>query len=70
MVMSLDDAILHCKEKAKELDDGSYIDFINNKITVGEMFYCRVCAAEHLQLAAWLTELKQRRENDQKGGKT
>lgn len=47
-VMSLDDAISHCYDVAENAGDGT----------------CEACRAEHLQLAAWLEELRQRREDD------
>lgn len=56
--MTLDEAIQHCEEKAKELRETAINDFYNNKTTLGEMAECRECAAEHAQLAAWLTDYK------------
>lgn len=43
MAMTIDEAIQHCEEKARELG-------------------CTECAQEHRQLAAWLRELKFRRQ--------
>ncbi len=72
-MLTLDEAITHCVEKAaelrKEADDckeiykeqcekPNYKSYISN---------CLECAREHEQLAQWLIELKQRREQDRKG---
>lgn len=48
--LSLDDAIEHCYTKAKEL--------FRNDPNCG-------CGKDHLQLAAWLTELKNLRKENQ-----
>lgn len=50
-LMTLDEAISHC------------IDVAAGNTAQGK---CPSYAAEHLQLAAWLTELKERREKDNK----
>lgn len=64
--MDIDEAIKHCREVAEEKEN-----FINKiYVTFGEdrpLFEkeeneCKKCAEEHRQLAAWLTELKQLRE--------
>jgi predicted RNA binding protein YcfA (HicA-like mRNA interferase family) len=47
-VMSLDDAISHCYDVAENSGADT----------------CEACRMEHLQLAAWLEELKRRREDD------
>ena len=47
-LMSFDDAILHCYDAAENADADT----------------CDACLVEHLQLAAWLEELRQRREDD------
>ena len=47
--MTIEEAIQHCKEQAAAL-----------RMTGDNG--CAECAAEHEQLAEWLTELKQRRE--------
>ena len=54
--MTLDEAIKHCKEKAKELRAEAVSQAHNPE--------CEECAKEHEQLAEWLTELKARREAD------
>ena len=46
--MALDDAISHCYDVAKNAGADTY----------------EACRLEHLQLAAWLEELRSRREDD------
>ena len=67
--MTLDEAIKHCKEKAEELrleaeqvrELGEYVS--NLKQPYNEpVNACLKCAEEHEQLAEWLTELKELRE--------
>ena len=50
-LMTIEEAIEHCKEVAA------------GNTAQGK---CPSCAAEHLQLAGWLMELKERREKDNK----
>ena len=52
--MTLEQAIQHCHEKAKELRAEAVLQAHNPE--------CEECASEHEQLAEWLTELKARRE--------
>lgn len=47
--MTLDEAIAHAEECGKKM--------ICNNVT-------KSCGQEHLQLAQWLKELKERRQND------
>ena len=47
--MTIEEAIQHCIEQAEKMK---------------KMNGCEECASEHEQLAEWLTELKQRRENE------
>lgn len=47
-LMSLDDAISHCYDVAEKADADT----------------CDACRIEHLQLAAWLEELRLRRKED------
>lgn len=56
--MTLDEAILHCEEKAKELKAG--VEHL--KMSESEKVDCVECAAEHEQLAKWLKELKTLRD--------
>lgn len=51
-MLSLDEAIKHCEEKAKDLRQQS--DFIQDQ---EEFDDCCECAREHDQLASWLKEL-------------
>ena len=59
-MMSLDEAIAHCHEKAEMLKKNAEEWKLVNKPKAD----CLECAAEHEQLAEWLTELKERREAD------
>lgn len=64
--MTLDEAIEHCEEKAKEQDklatryeDASgYSRSHIESLKTDESIKCRACASEHRQLAEWLRELK------------
>ena len=49
-MMTLDEAIEHCLEKAKEEK--------RKLLKVGDIYACSKCAEEHEQLAKWLEELK------------
>lgn len=59
--MTLDEAIKHCEEKAKELSDKAYSEY-GKSMTEEEAYDCNECAREHEQLAKWLKELKTLRE--------
>lgn len=52
--MTIDEAIKHCEEKAEQLE--GYAEPYRS------MGNCEKCAEEHRQLAEWLKELKQLRE--------
>lgn len=58
--MTIDEAIRHCEEVAEQNEtkalsiEGTIIDRVAKD--------CRRCAADHRQLAEWLTELKELRE--------
>ena len=66
--MTLDEAIKHCEEVAEQ-NETSAITYKNCKEIKANMYEkltaekaendCRECAAEHRQLAEWLTELKE-----------
>ena len=61
-MLSIEQAIQHCEEKAKELRaeaDMYYKSLIYSNDTADS---CLECAKEHEQLAEWLTELKEVRE--------
>ena len=64
--MTLDEAIKHCEEKAKELRT-DYEDYKSLKEEFGSNYYrkvpiipaeCLECAKEHEQLAEWLKDYK------------
>lgn len=57
-MLTLDEAIKHCHEKARELRKDYERAVALNIPSEG----CLECANEHEQLAGWLTELKERRE--------
>ena len=50
--MTLDEAIEHCKDVAETM------------LEIGIDQKCIQCGKEHLQLAVWLKELKDRREQE------
>lgn len=52
--MTLDEAIKHCEEKAKELREQPF----KEKMDIEDIATCEECAEEHEQLAEWLKELK------------
>lgn len=59
--MTLDEAIKHCLEVAGEqqerADSAELIDILDGL----DVEACKECAADHRQLAKWLTELKEAR---------
>ena len=61
--MTIDDAIKHCEEKAKELYIKADEDYFYNG-DWGKRVDCLECANEHRQLAEWLKELKKYKEAD------
>lgn len=67
--MTLDEAIKHCKEKAKELRlEAEQVRDIGEVVSSTKQPYnepvkaCLECAKEHEQLAEWLEELKEWRK--------
>lgn len=55
-MLSLEEAITHCKEKVVELE--SQYESNSEQLGYSEKFYdCKECAAEHEQLGNWLIEL-------------
>lgn len=56
--MPLEEAILHCKEKANDLKNEAE----HMPKDSSDYKPCLECASEHEQLARWLVELKDRRE--------
>ncbi len=61
--MTLNEAIKHCEEKAKELKEQAKI-YKGNFLWERDAKECQKCAEEHEQLADWLRELKARRDAD------
>lgn len=55
-MITLDEAIKHCEEKAKELYCKADEDFFFDG-DWGKKIHCTECAREHEQLAKWLKEL-------------
>lgn len=64
--MRLDEAIKHCKEKAKELSDKAYREW-GVSMTEEEAYDCNECAREHEQLAKWLEDYKRLLEERPQG---
>lgn len=60
--MTLEQAIQHCKDKAKELRQEAILFNNNPMYSDNTVADCLECANEHEQLAEWLTELKEARE--------
>ena len=57
--MTLDEAIKHCLERAEENDNcADKCEAVYGEDN-GIIEACRECAADHRQLAEWLTELKE-----------
>ena len=50
--MKIDEAIKHCLNQARKLQDKA------DKVDGDESRQCTECAADHIQLAEWLVELK------------
>lgn len=63
-MLTLDEAIKHCEEKAKELYCKADEDYFFDG-DWGKKIHCTECAKEHEQLAEWLTELKELRGQKQ-----
>ena len=57
--MTIDEAISHALEVAEHNDNLIRWGCINESVTHN----CRECAADHRQLAEWLTELKELKRN-------
>jgi hypothetical protein len=62
--MTIDEAISHCLEVAEQKDIESLTDRWNDGDEWSESIKenCKQCAADHRQLAEWLTELKELRK--------
>ena len=59
--LTLDEAIKHCLEVAENNEQFASGKWIGSKGEANRQ-ECEQCAADHRQLAEWLTELKNRRE--------
>lgn len=59
--LTLDEAIKHCLEVAerKEMESGFETDYACYAMTDKEREECKECAADHRQLAEWLTDYKE-----------
>ena len=60
--MTLDEAIKHCLEQAHKLQDKA------DRVGGDESRQCMECAADHIQLAEWLVELKDLRAEQHEQG--
>ena len=60
-MMTLDEAIKHAEEKAKEQREKAKL-FSNNPFYSASAKGCEKCAEEHEQLAEWLKQLKELKE--------
>lgn len=65
--LTLDEAIKRCLEVAEQKEHDSITTTGDYELDVAMKEGCMQCAADHRQLAEWLTELKNRRaeQNDQ-----
>ena len=63
--LTLDEAIAHAKEVAKEKYNEGFLCHANPDD--GKMDECVKCAQEHEQLAEWLTQLKEYQQLEEKG---
>ena len=61
-MLSLDEAIKHCEEKAEELKNIGFDINTRFNADTKKGRECYECAKEHEQLADWLKELKELRE--------
>lgn len=60
-MLSLEEAIQHCEEKADELENYAYLGYDDDHkcdLSDEERTECKECASEHRQLAEWLKKLK------------
>ncbi len=65
--MTIEEAIEHCKEVAKESREAALSYARANAYETA--ISCKACGQEHEQLAEWLTELKHRRDREQHEGR-
>ena len=71
MDRALDEAIKHSEEVAEEKFDSAVciLDKTKSDVALSKALECKKCAEEHRQLAEWLKELKQLREQTKMGCK-
>ena len=64
--MTIDEAIKHCEEVAEKQEYLSKKDhgYCEEKWNIKKRAECAECAADHRQLASWLRELKDLREEN------
>lgn len=69
--MTLDEAIIHAEEVAEEKREQAGFDTDNERyrMSKSERADCLKCSEEHRQLAKWLKELKELREQKRPHGK-
>lgn len=65
--MTLDEAIKHCEERAKELREQASIGLDSMDDTI-RAERCKECAEEHEQLAEWLNDYKRLLEEQRPQG--
>lgn len=58
--MTLDEAIKHCEETAKEIRWQA----VKERMDIEGVAECETCAEEHEQLAEWLTDYKRLLEKE------
>lgn len=61
-MMSLDEAIKHCEEVA-EAEEQKLKDWKGDYSHLQKIDSCKECASDHRQLAEWLKELKEYRDD-------
>lgn len=62
--LTLDEAIKHCEEVAEQKEHDSITTTGDYELDITMKEGCIQCAADHRQLAEWLTELKDLREEN------
>ena len=62
--LTLEDAISHCLEVAEQKEHDSITTTGDYELDIAMKEGCIQCAADHRQLAEWLTELKELREEN------
>ena len=67
-MLDIDTAIKHCLEVAEQKEHDRITTTGDYELDIAMKEGCIQCAADHRQLAEWLTELKERRAADVKRG--